>query len=66
MQDPWRAAASGKLSEVTDGGDHLAAEWVVEWCAVGVDDCWGDEGDVVGVDEDLPPGAVHVPVVCLA
>jgi hypothetical protein len=34
-----------------------------EWFAGGVDDCWWDEVDVVGVDEDVPAGVVHVAVV---
>jgi hypothetical protein len=38
----------------------------MEWCASGVDDCWWDEVDVVGVDEDFPAGVVHVAVVRLA
>jgi hypothetical protein len=38
----------------------------VEWCAVGVQNGWWDEFDVAGVDEDLPPGVVHVAVVGLA
>jgi hypothetical protein len=37
----------------------------VEWCAVGVDDCWGDEGDVVGVDEGFPAGVMHMAMMCL-
>ena len=44
----------------------LAAEWVMEWRASGVDDGWWDEVDVVGVDEDFPAGVVHVAVVRLA
>jgi hypothetical protein len=53
-------------SDATDGGDDLAAQGVVKWCAVGVDDCWWDELDVATVDEDLPPGAMHMPMVGLA
>src|SRR5947209_18088673 len=29
-----------------------AVQWVVEWSAGRVDDCWWDEVDIVGVDED--------------
>jgi hypothetical protein len=37
-----------------------------EWSAGGVDDCWWDEVDVVGANEDVPAGVVHVAVVGLA
>jgi hypothetical protein len=53
-------------SRRTYGGDHLAAEWVVEWCAGGVDDRWGDELDVARADQNLPASAMHMPVVCFA
>jgi hypothetical protein len=38
----------------------------VQWFAGWVDDCWWDEVDVAGVDEDFPAGVVHVAVVGLA
>jgi hypothetical protein len=31
-----------------------------EWSARGVDDCWWDEVDVVGVDGDFPAGVMRV------
>lgn len=44
-------------------GGSLAAEWVVQWGAGGVDDLGWDEFDMAMPDEDFPSSVMHVPVV---
>jgi hypothetical protein len=52
--------------DVTDGGDQLAAQGVVQRSTVRIQNCWGDELDVARANQNLPASAMHMPVVGLA